>query len=65
MHFVGFTVEIYHDARPYQRQIFRNVGNERDVTSQRNLILSNRLTEVENSSWQLHIIAASETTRHR
>jgi hypothetical protein len=46
-------------------KIFRNVGNERDVTSQGNLLLSKRLREAKTSNWQLHIIAASETTRHR
>ena len=24
MHLVGFTIEIYHDARPYERQISRD-----------------------------------------
>ena len=26
MHLVGFTIEIYYDARPYQRQILHSIS---------------------------------------
>jgi hypothetical protein len=26
LHLVGFTIEIYHDARPYKCQIWRELG---------------------------------------